>query len=34
MILCQNVAELKNSVAKFKQEGKSIGLVPTNGRAA
>lgn len=31
MILCQNVAELKNSVAKFKQEGKSIGLVPTMG---
>ncbi|WP_286034418.1 pantoate--beta-alanine ligase [Megamonas hypermegale] len=31
MILCQNVAELKNLVATFKQNGKSIGLVPTMG---
>ena len=31
MILCQNVAELKNLVATFKQDGKSIGLVPTMG---
>lgn len=31
MILCQNVAELKNLVANFKQNGKSIGLVPTMG---
>ena len=31
MILCQNVAELKNLVANFKQDGKSIGLVPTMG---
>ena len=31
MILCQNIAELKNLVATFKQNGKSIGLVPTMG---
>lgn len=31
MILCKTVAELKKSVAKFKQEGKTIGLVPTMG---
>lgn len=31
MILCQNVAELKNLVTNFKQDGKSIGLVPTMG---
>lgn len=31
MILCQNVLELKHLVAKFKLNGKSIGLVPTMG---
>lgn len=31
MILCQNVTELKNLVAGFKQKGYSVGLVPTMG---
>ncbi|RGN99006.1 MULTISPECIES: pantoate--beta-alanine ligase [Megamonas] len=31
MILCQDVAKLRELVANFKQENKSIGLVPTMG---
>ena len=31
MILCQNVTELRQLIAKFKQDGKTIGLVPTMG---
>lgn len=31
MILCQDVAELRELVANFKKENKSIGLVPTMG---
>ncbi len=31
MILCQNLADLRSVVKKLKQEGKSIGLVPTMG---
>lgn len=31
MILCQDVAKLRELVAKFKKENKSIGLVPTMG---
>lgn len=31
MILCQDVAKLRELVANFKKENKSIGLVPTMG---
>lgn len=31
MLLCKNVAELRKLVATYKQENKSIGLVPTMG---
>ena len=31
MILCQDVAKLRDLVANFKKENKSIGLVPTMG---
>lgn len=31
MILCKTITELRQLIAKFKQDGKSIGLVPTMG---
>ena len=31
MILCKTIAELRQLITKFKQDGKSIGLVPTMG---